>query len=74
MEATLGKTITALAAAFVLVHAQFGQFGFDGMTQREIDAFQVLRGPKWEPEELYVPPLDMAKGKSGTWIPLSYIF
>lgn len=73
-EATLGNTITALAAAFVVVHAQFGQFGFEGMTQRDIDAFQVLKEPQWAPEELYVPPLDVAKSKGGTWTALSYAF
>jgi hypothetical protein len=53
-EATLRQALTALAACFVMLCAQYGRdFAAEGdRAQREF--FELVRTPNWHPSEYYV--------------------
>lgn len=62
--AHLGHVISAAAALYIMEMAQFG-------TQtRGKEVFRTMTIPKWQPEELYFPPLS----DSDTWSPVNYGF
>jgi hypothetical protein len=71
--ATLDNVLHALGAAFVLVHAQFGQFGRASMHHFEIDEFLVKTKPEWSLSEHYAaPPHDGAVPSD--WTATAYRF
>ncbi len=69
-KATLGNLIEAMGAVFVLVMAQFGQFGFQSLNHSDRTAF----GYKWIEfglKEQYLPPHVQPGAK---WHPVPYRF
>lgn len=70
-DATLKHVIYAAGAAYLMVWAQFGQFGFRRLGLTEVDAFQVGKMPVYPLNEHYVPP-GIAPG--ATWTPQHYTF
>ncbi|AUX39950.1 uncharacterized protein SOCE26_013450 [Sorangium cellulosum] len=70
-KATLYNMISAMGGAFVLVHAQFGQFGYQSMQVTETDEFYVKSLPSWSPSEYYAPPQLLGEE---TWRPVNYSF
>ena len=54
-RATLGNMFEAMCAVYLIVYAQFGQFGIKGYNYRELDEFS-LRAPEFALNEHYVPP------------------
>jgi hypothetical protein len=57
-DATLGQAIDAAAAVYVSIAAQFGAacLHYDGGMPRAVPPFIAEDGPKWDPEQVYVPP------------------
>lgn len=68
-DATLKRAIHAAGAAYVMVLAQFGQFGFAGERVREVDLFHVTATPRYGLEHHYIPP-GISRGTS--WTPLNH--
>ena len=54
-RATMGNMVEAMCAVYIIVYAQFGQFGLRGFNYRELDEFS-LRAPEFALDEHYVPP------------------
>jgi hypothetical protein len=55
-RATVQHALTAVAAAYRLVIAQFGEF--DSRASLGLDEFSVLESPLFTAKEGYVPPLE----------------
>lgn len=67
-EATLDRTITAVAACFVMLAAQYGwDFAVQG-AEGERAFFQLNKGPEWAPSEIYIPAYE------GDYRPVNYPF
>lgn len=64
-RATLRHAVTAVAAAYILVNAQFGEF--DIRHYLGLDEFQLAASPRWALSEQYVPP--QVGGQDLGWIP-----
>jgi hypothetical protein len=56
-QAKLIHALTSVTACFVILCAQYG-WGFARRPEAAAEAFfQLIEAPKWEPTEIYVPPL-----------------
>lgn len=66
-SATLLRTIHALGAAQVMMHAQFGQCAGLGVGSIDRDDFYLVRSPAWPLEERYIPPAVLAGRGRGSW-------
>lgn len=64
-RATVQHALTAVAAAYTLVIAQFGEF--DSRASLGLDEFSVLESPVFTATEAYVPPLEGITGPD--WVP-----
>jgi hypothetical protein len=68
-RATLQNAIVATGAAYLMVHAQFGQFSH--VLADSGETFWVSASPKWPLSEFYVPP-EVQPGAS--WTPVNHTF
>lgn len=71
-EANLKRAILSAGAAYVLVWAQFGQFGISNSELREIDTFQISKFPSYPLKDHYIPT-KMAPTSHTTWSPKNCI-
>lgn len=53
-RATVANAVMAVAAAYILVIAQFGEF--DNRHFLGIDEFRQIEAPEFEPAQVYIPP------------------
>lgn len=67
-RATFKSVLWAMGGAFIIVNAQFGQFGRRSMQVYETDEFYVTKQPAWPLSEHYVP---LKVGGVSKWSPVN---
>ena len=58
IDDSIKRFLDASAALHILFAAQFGDHAFEGGVDELPPVFLITKRPIWEPEELYLPPIE----------------